>query len=400
MAIAVLIIIVVAISQAVASVVITRRQAAIESKRRHDALALRILRREVPGPENLKPRKYLVDLNKTAIYAGTRGMPFLLVTNAVFLVRFIAAWLKQQPESAGDAASALFGRWPQWSQRLIAGWLKSQPPWLNKPLLFLLLLTPLFLPLAFVSWQIQGSALSSVWDVFRKGVRGVPPLITAVVVVFVTGDAWRILGSGFTVRFWALVFVFLLASLLFLIRWNWWDDINVTKSEEAAVLLEGIKHKRWAEFREFTEGGVPPAPMVRPRRLGAIRVYTGYWMLCAVALVAAAVFVSVTLIIIGVILINRNETMTLANSVHVYWTLPGGVVITKQLLSLSCSLGAFAAFFLVAAQRPDEREAFMKKVLTRYRRVLLVHSIYCRARDQATVWTGVPVHVRPLDHAG
>ena len=83
----------------------------------------------------------------------------------------------------------------------------------------------------------------------------------------------------------------------------------------------------------------------------------------------AAAIVSGALIVIGVILINRNETMTLANSVEVYDTLPGGIVITKQLLSLSFSLGAFAAFFLVAAQRPVDRKAFMKNVLVRYRGV-------------------------------
>ena len=122
-------------------------------------------------------------------------------------------------------------------------------------------------------------------------------------------------------------------------------------------------------------------------------------MLCAFALVIAALFVSAALIIIGVILINRNETTTLANSVYVYQTLPDGVIITKQLLSLSFSLGAFAAFFLVAAQRPSDRKAFMKNVLLRYRRVLLVYSIYCRAHDQAAAWTQVPVDIKPLDHA-
>src|ERR1022692_2456622 len=122
------------------------------------------------------------------------------------------------------------------------------------------------------------------------------------------------------------------------------------------------------------------------------------WMLCAFALVIAALFVSSALIVIGVIMINKNQTMTLANSVYVYQTLPGGVVITRQLLSLSFSLGAFAAFFLVASQRPRDRRAFMKNVLVRYRRVLLVYTIYCRAHDQAAVLTQVPVHVKPLDH--
>ena len=234
-------------------------------------------------------------------------------------------------------------------------------------------------------------------NVLRKGVRGVPPLITAVVVVFVTSDAWRILGTGFTARFAVLVVVFLLASLLFLIRWNCWDDIDA-KPQAAEELLAGIKGKHHVRFRKFIDRGAEPVPIVRPRILGTIWVYTGYWMLCAFALVIAALFVSGALIIIGVILISRNETMALANSVYVYKTLPGGAVITKQLLSLSFSLGAFAAFFLVAAQQSSDRKAFMTNVLRRYRRDLLVYSIYCRAHDRAAGWTLIPVDLRPLDH--
>ena len=148
-------------------------------------------------------------------------------------------------------------------------------------------------------------------------------------------------------------------------------------------------------FRKFIDRGAEPVPIVRPRILGTIWVYTGYWMLCAFALVIAALFVSGALIIIGVILISRNETMALANSVYVYKTLPGGAVITKQLLSLSFSLGAFAAFFLVAAQQSSDRKAFMTNVLRRYRRDLLVYSIYCpggrRSQSETEQCEGVGV---------
>jgi hypothetical protein len=39
----------------------------------------------------------------------------------------------------------------------------------------------------------------------------------------------------------------------------------------------------------------------------------------------------------------------------------------------------------------------MKNVLLRYRRVLLVYTIYCRAHDQAAVLTQVPVHWRSVE---
>ena len=215
--------------------------------------------------------------------------------------------------------------------------------------------------------------------------------------VFVTGDAWRILGAGFTVRFTVLVAVFLLSSLLFLVRWTCWDDIDLSESQ-AKELLAGIRSKNLERFNRFMECGAGPVPIVRPLIPGTIWVYAGYWMLCAFALIITALFVSAVLIIIGVILISKSETIMLANSVHVYQTLPEGAVITKQLLSLSFSLGAFSAFFLVAAQRSSDRKVFMRNTLRRYRRDLVVYSIYCRAHDQAEPWTLVPVQARLLDH--
>ena len=356
-----------------------------------------------PGNPSWSTGKYLSDLNKTAIYAVSRGMVPLLVTHIRFLMKFTNAWLedekKKRQDSAGRAAEALMGEWPRWTrwtQGPIAKWLGSRT--LPNGAALLLVLLPYIVSLAVVvPSQIGWSVLKSSWDVLRKGVRGVPPLITAVVVVFVTGDAWRILGAGFTVRFTVLVAVFLLSSLLFLVRWTCWDDIDLSESQ-AKELLAGIRSKNLERFNRLMECGAGPVPIVRPLIPGTIWVYAGYWMLCAFALIITALFVSAVLIIIGVILISKSETIMLANSVHVYQTLPEGAVITKQLLSLSFSLGAFSAFFLVAAQRSSDRKVFMRNTLRRYRRDLVVYSIYCRAHDQAEPWTLVPVQARLLDH--
>ena len=270
-----------------------------------------------------------------------------------------------------------------------------------------------------VPLQLLLSSCSSAWDILRKSVRGIPPLITAVVVVFVTSDAWQILGTGFTFRFLVLVVTFLTASLIFLVHRDFWADIEADE-EEAAALLAGIKRtslwavikkiclragfkkiaqfadknsKRPFEFNEFIKRGVQPLPIQRPDGFGGSVVCAGYIILFAFALIVTAAFVAVSLIVVGLILINRDQTKTLAHAVYVYQTFPGNVVVTKQLLSLSLSLGAFAAFVLVATQRPEDREAFVKNVLIRYRRVLLVYSIYCGAHDRAESWTGVPIKV-------
>src|SRR5579859_2607250 len=226
-----------------------------------------------------KPRDFLAGLNKIAIYAATRGMPFLLFTHAGFLVRYVDAWLHQPDGSAGQAVEALFERWPGWIKRRIAAWLRDQL--LPNQLLIVLLLIPFLVPLAgVVPWQVARSILASTLDVFRKGVRSVPALVTAVVVVFVTSDAWKILGNGFTVRFIVLIVVFVLGSLLFLVRWNCWDDLDATPTQ-AKVLLAGIRRRYPTSLTAYMDNGAGATPIVRPRRMGEVWVYVGYWFLSA-----------------------------------------------------------------------------------------------------------------------
>ena len=346
------------------------------------------------------PHAYLSDLNKTAMCALAMGAPLGLVRHVTFLLNFINAWLDQVKggaEEADKAAQAVFDRAPARLQRRISRLLGSGR--MPRRVLLARLFFPLALQLAVVMpWQFAMSLARSAWDMLRRGIHGVPPLITAVVVVFVTSDAWRILGSGFTVRFAVVVAVFLVASALFLIRGNCWLDIDAEHAE-ADRLLADIRQSLPEGFHEFTRRGIKAAPMVRPSGRHAVRIYLSYWALAAFALIIAAGFVASALIIIGAILISKNDTAIMAQSVDVYRSLPGGFVITKQLLSLSLSLGAFAAFFLVAALHPEDRDAFMRDVLARYRQALLVYSVYCRAHDRAPELTQVLLHVRPLQPA-
>jgi cell division protein FtsW (lipid II flippase) len=119
-----------------------------------------------------------------------------------------------------------------------------------------------------------------------------------------------------------------------------------------------------------------------------LAIYLMYTLLSLIA-VAVAVAVSVCLMAVGVILVNAHETKELAHSVNVVSTVHGNFVITRQLLSLSFSLGAFATFFLVAGQRNDERQAFMRHMLSKLRCTLLIYTVYCRAYDHAPTWTGI-----------
>lgn len=338
----------------------------------------------------MPPGVFLADLNETATYAITRGAPFFLPSYIAFMLEYVNEWLRERPGNEDEVAGALADQSPKWvrplTTRLLFRLLQAQGNRQRNYQLGLML-APLFIRLAFtLPVQFVKSALNSAWLVLKRGARHVPPLITAVVVVFVTSDAWRILGTGFTLRFFILVSVFLVASLLFLTRRKWWKDVDVSE-EEAVRLLKGIKHKQPMKFWRFMRPGFSLAPIERPDGFGAVWTYLSYLGLALFSLIVTALFVAGALILVGLILINAKQTKDLAQSVHVYWALPGHVVVTRQLLSLSFSLGAFAAFFLVAAQRADDREEYIKSILVRLRRALLVYSIYKYAHRFTPEWT-------------
>ena len=146
--------------------------------------------------------------------------------------------------------------------------------------------------------QLLLSSFKNSWGILRKGVRGIPPLITAVVVVFVTSDAWKILGTGFTPRFFALVIVFLAVSLIFLVQKDYWKDIGADGPDADSVLNDISRTRLWAvirkiflrvgiktvsdwadrrsarpfEFMIFVDRGIQPVPVRRPTGFGAFVV--------------------------------------------------------------------------------------------------------------------------------
>ena len=339
-----------------------------------------------PAPV-MTPDQFLFNLNQTAVYASTRGAAFFLRRHVAFLVAYLNEWVNVQRGNEQAVTRTLFAHTPAWFQAAAVRMLGSaRVPARTKTFL---LLTPLLVPLAVIlPVQMVRSGTNSVLDVLRHGIRSVPPLVTAVVVVFVTSDAWRILGTGFTVRFFAMVSLFIAAGLFFLTRRSYWDDIDASEAE-AEVLLAGIRTKRVA-VSEFIDLGAQPTPVNKPTGFGALYVRIIYLAVTISALLATTLFVAAALIIVGVTLIDAHETRNLAGSVDVLQSYPG-IVFTRQLLSLSLSLGAFASFFLVAAQRPDDREIFMKKIMAHARRSLLVYTVCCQAHERAAEWTGVPV---------
>jgi hypothetical protein len=347
----------------------------------------------------MEPREYLTALNETGLYAMTRGGPMVVRRHVTFLKRYIAAWLDKSHGTedmvSRSATEALFGGWPELMKRQVARLLSQVKGAKSEGLFYLAVYIRIFLALP---GELLRSIVGSTVDLVRSGVRGIPPLMVAVVVVFVTSDAWKLFGSGFTVRICILIILLLLASCCFMVHWDPWTDLGADGTE-ATLLLAGIRHKH--PIAEFTHRGIQVLPIISPRGLSALWLRLRYWTIALFALMVFAGLVSAGLILIGVVLISYQQTKDLAGSVHICLRIPGGAVITWQLLSLSFSLGALAPLFLVAAQRSDDRDRFMKNLLVRHRRAMLVYSIYCRAQAYSGVLTDVQIPAQiPIESTG
>ena len=330
----------------------------------------------------MEPENFIIDLNKAVWYMLRRGATFFFPEHLAFMADYIEAWQRQNQDSAALARAMgttyRIRRYNPITTLLRAKWL---PLALRQ-----FALTFLAIPLIFFGMIVLAGR--GFYRMIRSSIRSVPPLLTAVVVVFVTSDAWRILGSGFSARPIALWVAFIIAAWLFLIRYKCWEDIQAA-DVDMQDLLRAAESKGY--LNSFVQLGAVPQEMEKPGdRAGRQFVYGTYMLLTLLSLLEVALAVAATLTAVGMILVSKSETSTLANGVHVYFTLPGQVVLTTQLVSLSITLGCFAAFFLVAGQRPEDRKEFMNSVLKDLRRALLAYSIYRRACTSSATWTLIP----------
>jgi hypothetical protein len=326
----------------------------------------------------MEPEQFIIDLNKAVWYMLRRGATFFFPGHLAFMAGYIKAW---QAQDQNSAAQAIGPTYRIRSYNPIATLLRAK--WLPLALRQFTFTLPA-IPLILLGMSVLAGR--GFYRMIRSSLRSIPPLLTAVVVVFVTSDAWRILGTGFSARPITLWVVFIVAAWLFLIRYKYWADITTVDMQD---LLRTAGSKDY--LNSFIQLGAVPQEMEKPGD-GAGRqfVYGTYMVLTLLSLLEVALAVAAALTVVGMILVSKSETSTLANGVHVYFTLPGHVVLTTQLVSLSITLGCFAAFFLVAGQRPEDRGIFMNSCLKDLRRVLLVYSIYRRACTSSAEWTGIP----------
>jgi hypothetical protein len=222
------------------------------------------------------------------------------------------------------------------------------------------------------------------------------PLIAAIVIVFFTGDSWKILGQGFDWQFFALMAFFLIFSLLGV------ADLRNLKSH-FSVSPEDLGTKMsdpsvLSLSRALTDLGyeLPRAPKIS--RLAMINTTAVYLGIITANLLLIGFLVSSGLVLIGLIRIDAGLTLQLSGvPAHVILRLPGKMVIKQELLSLSLTLGGLAILSFVFVTLPNQkgRSDFVSTASSGLRNVLLAFAVYQAALKNEATLTGVSS--QPLD---
>jgi type III secretory pathway component EscR len=241
----------------------------------------------------------------------------------------------------------------------------------------------------------------------KSALRPVPALLAVLVVVFATGDSWRIFGQEPYWRFFGLMAILLGVGLISM-------GVNLRGVKGGLRADLGLRHpvdsvfKEWAAntpakaYRDalkpvspigdstmhiFTDDALPAWPLAR--YMVSVNIAFLYWLTMVLNFIAIAFWISLLFVAVGIVAISETTTSgLLGNSpslpvdVFVRFGLLGQqFVFTRQLILLSAALGAVAAlnFSTGTLQDPGNRATFLDHALTDLRNALGAFAYYLAA---------------------
>jgi hypothetical protein len=345
---------------------------------------------ETGGPAPLSPERFVNDMDELASYLTGRGLPFAAVGHYRWMARYLAAYFDDGPKRAlaqlevgvhlGPVGVTVpFGP----GSRLPAGLVFAAAQVLTR------------------AWQLARSLfvrlLMSAGHAALEYTRGnavaSAPLAAAIVIVFFAGDSWKILGQGFDWQFGALLGFFLVSSVLGLANVRHLTAKLPATDEDLDALTAFPARDELAQALAGLGCPVPAAPPLSlAGKANAALIYLG---IVAANLLLIAFLVVAALVLIGAVRINAALTADLSGQpAKVLLPLPGGMVITQQLLSLALTLGGLAvvSFTFVTLPDRDARARFAASAVSSLRKVLVAVSVYQAARAHEAALTGVDSH--------
>jgi hypothetical protein len=343
-----------------------------------------------PGPNvvpPLTPERFVNDMDALASYLAGRGLPLLITGHYGWMARYLTSYFKSA-KAPKNVTIGVGGPLPV-SVTFPFNVERSRLVPLTGVLAAAQVFDRLWQLIRSLVVRLAVSAGLSVRYYVRTNALASAPLIAAIVIVFFTGDSWKILGQGFDWQFFALLGFFLAFSLLGVadLR-NLRSHFSVSPADLGANADPSVR----SLAAELTNLGyeLPHAPMLS--RLAMINTTTVYLGILTANLLLIGSLVSGGLVLIGLIRIDADLTSQLSGApAHVILRLPGNIVLTQELLSLSLTLGGLAvlSFAFVTLRNRKARSAFASAAASGLRSVLFAFTVYRAGLENEAALTGV-----------
>jgi hypothetical protein len=213
-------------------------------------------------------------------------------------------------------------------------------------------------------YKILMVALKCWSTTLTSAVRSVPVLIAALVLVFTTGDAWRLYGSESTVRFEILIVIILAIGIAAMVAAvlqaeGGWRELADKTGENSRGLCK-LASKTPA--RNLAIKGVAPTEDMGVRYTKWLRrnVRFLFWFTLVLDVFSIAFVTCISFAFIGMVVVSAQATSDLlqSRSIDILWDwrlLGQSFVMTKPLLLLSILFGCIAALTFATTGLQDER---------------------------------------------
>jgi hypothetical protein len=257
-------------------------------------------------------------------------------------------------------------------------------------LIFVSSAAPALLAVAFYPFRLIWIILRSLSATLRTAVRPIPALLAILVIMFATGDAWRMFGLEPLLRIVLLVTLVLGLSLVAVFLGmrghdgNWRTLIGYPSGGSRVLHSWGEK----TPAKRLIDSGVQPLlPLDDPDKPESSsnaphipnlewNISLVYRFTIVVHVIAVAFWLSISFIVIGIIVVSRSMTKALSDRPaivifhqHVFGQ---DFLLTKQLVLLSTTLGCVAAltFATSTLQSSEGRKVFADYALLDLRKTL------------------------------
>ena len=221
--------------------------------------------------------------------------------------------------------------------------------------------------------------------VLGPALRAVPAVLATIVILFVTADAWHMLARPFDDRLWALVALFVavsgLAALSSLTQQRGLDILKRNLREDTPT----VRSANPAHLLSATFGCRPDPELMKDAdecRFNRLIITAGIAQVLAIG-----VCVALSLAIVGVIAIDPAQARSLLDNhaPHTLVTLPGHLLVTRELVAISLGLGAFATLYYagVGLQADEERKHLVEtgaRSLHKHAQTILLLQVGSRGR--------------------